>query len=65
MIFPTWEDAERVFQRQEGVMSDDSDAEEDRLMRWMENNGHRVIEDDPLLEMEREEQKNINLNDEE
>lgn len=59
MIFYTWKDAEGAFETQMGVLSDDSDAEESRFMRWLEDNGHQVFEDDPTKETDRENARGI------
>ena len=59
MNFKSWDEAQEAFEEELGVLSDDVESEESRFMNWLENNGHRVFEDDPLGEVDRENAKPI------
>jgi len=59
MKFYSWADAEKIFEGEMGVLSDDSDREEARFMRWMEDEGHHVVEDDPYKDLVEVPQKHL------
>lgn len=42
--FNTWADAEKIFDKEMGCLSDDVEKEEARLERWIEDNNHEVLE---------------------
>lgn len=45
--FATWRDAEDAFYESHDCLSDDSDKEQARVERWVESEGHVVLEDNP------------------
>ena len=48
-VFSSWEDAETEFYKTHDCMSDDSDKEEARVERWIDEMGYEVIEEEKPL----------------
>lgn len=44
MIFLTWEEAKESYYKTNDIMSDDVDAEEGKIMRWLEEMDYEVSE---------------------
>lgn len=47
MTFDTWSDAEDAYYAHHQCDSDDADKEQARVERWVESEGHVVLEDNP------------------
>ncbi len=47
MIFDSWDEAEAKFYTTHDCLSDDAEREQARVERWVESNGHVVLEDNP------------------
>lgn len=49
IIFHSWEDALEEYYKYNTAESDDSDKEEGRIMVWIEDNNHKIIEEEHTL----------------
>ena len=47
MTFDTWEQAQDAYYAHHQCDSDDVEKEEARIIRWIEEEGHTILEDNP------------------